>query len=138
VYPEIGERMGVLPSGGPVSALLRRLRTWSLNSAALNVALGEHMREEIRRIVGRGGPQIVAIPNWAHGGLVRPIPHSANDLRTRWGLEGKFVVAYSGNMGRVHAFDAVIDACVQLRGYTDIAFLFVGDGFQKEAVKESA
>ena len=61
-----------------------------------------------------------------------------NPLRREWGLDGKFVVGYSGNLGRVHEFATVLDAAVQLADREDIVFLFIGGGHQLGALKAEA
>jgi glycosyltransferase involved in cell wall biosynthesis len=82
--------------------------------------------------------QIVVSHNWSPAGLV-PLPHTAaNDLRTSWGLAGKFVVMYSGNLGRVHDLDPVLSIAGELRTERDILFLFVGDGAQKSRLQSAA
>jgi hypothetical protein len=48
--------------------------------------------------------------------LVRPVAHDKNPLRDAWGLKGTFVVAYSGNLGRVHDLATVLNN-VLLRPY---------------------
>jgi glycosyltransferase involved in cell wall biosynthesis len=52
------------------------------------------------------------------------------------GLEDKFVVGYSGNLGRAHEFDTILDAATQLRSEQNIAFLFIGGGAQRARVEE--
>lgn len=59
-----------------------------------------------------------------------------NPLRREWGLEGKFVVGYSGNLGRAHEFETIIDAAEKLNNDKEIVFLFVGSGAQVELVKQ--
>jgi hypothetical protein len=39
---------------------------------------------------------------------------AANPLRREWGLDGKFIVCYSGNMGRAHEFDTILGAAERL------------------------
>jgi glycosyltransferase involved in cell wall biosynthesis len=78
------------------------------------------------------------IPNWADGALLRPEVRGANPLRAEWGLGDKFVVGYSGNLGRVHEFRTVLDAAEALRSQADIVFLFIGDGAQKAALATAA
>ena len=41
-----------------------------------------------------------------------PVDHSNNPLRREWGLDDKFVVGYSGNLGRAHEFATFVDAIV--------------------------
>jgi hypothetical protein len=88
----------------------------------------------------RGVPdsQIHVCPNWAPEGLTLQPLETAEALRVRWGLAGKFVVAYSGNLGRVHDFSAIIPLAESLRGDTDIAFVFIGDGAQRPALAAAA
>jgi glycosyltransferase involved in cell wall biosynthesis len=88
----------------------------------------------------RGVPatQIHLCPNWAPEGLQPALPESASTLRTRWGFDGKLVVAYSGNLGRVHDFTAIIPLAESLRAEADIAFVFIGDGAQRPALEAAA
>ena len=43
------------------------------------------------------------------------MPHRDNLLRKSWGLDDKFVVGYSGNLGRAHEFNTVLDAAEALK-----------------------
>jgi glycosyltransferase involved in cell wall biosynthesis len=55
-----------------------------------------------------------------------------HDLRARLGLEGKFVVSYVGTHGMAHGLETVLNAAAQLRSHTQIAFLLVGDGAERQ------
>jgi len=68
------------------------------------------------------------IHNWTDDERIRPSDAGENPLRSKWSLEGKFVVAYSGNLGRAHDVETLFRAAVRLREYPDIAFLIIGDG----------
>ena len=73
--------------------------------------LAEHLcRQGIPR------DQVRIIANWQDGALVRPVAHHDNPLRRAWGLDGRFVVGYSGNLGRVHELKTVLDAIALLQG----------------------
>ena len=83
--------------------------------------------------------KIAQIPNWADGRELRPSDRDTNPLRAEWRIGGEFVVGYSGNMGRAHEFETVLEAAEGLRARTEIAFLLVGGGAQKadvESVRE--
>lgn len=131
VFPEIAEKtqMGVF-LGGRVARWLRKLRDASLHRARVNVVLGDAMR---RVIAARGVPQgrIRVIANWVDDRKITPLPREQGALRKTWGLEGKFVVGYSGNMGQVHEFDTIISAAARLARREDIVFLFIGRGKQR-------
>lgn len=49
-------------------------------------------------------------------------------------LEGKFVVLYIGAHGISHALEKVVDAAYLIREHTDIRFVLVGEGAEKEKV----
>src|SRR4029079_12220462 len=66
--------------------------------------------------------------NWTDDNDVRPISHANNPLRQQWGLEDKFVVGYSGNLGRAHEFATLIAAAERLKDEHDIVFLCVCGG----------
>jgi glycosyltransferase involved in cell wall biosynthesis len=67
---------------------------------------------------------------------VAPIPPDQNPLRHAWGLEDKFVVAYSGNLGRAHEFATVLGAAELLRDEPSIRFLMIGDGHHTKALRD--
>jgi glycosyltransferase involved in cell wall biosynthesis len=132
LYPEIAEEVGLLPKGGTggmVTGLLRFLSTLSMRSHDLTLAVGRCMAE---RLEGRGIAQekIRVIPNTGVEDDIVPVPHENNAFRKIHGLEGAFVIEYSGNLGRAHDFGTVLEGARLLdqRGETGILFLFVGSG----------
>jgi glycosyltransferase involved in cell wall biosynthesis len=90
-----------------------------------------------RYLSSRGVPEdkLQVIHNWADGALIRPVSRENNALRREWGLDGKFVVGYSGNMGRVHEFQTTLGAIEALKSDTGIVFLFIGGGAQRPGVE---
>ena len=136
VYPEVAVRFGVRFTRGPIGDVLVWLRDRSLRNAAANVVLGSRMAAYIE---SRGVPRasIRLIPNWVDDRAINPVESSANPLRERWGLGNKFVVGYSGNLGRVHEFETVLAAAERLRGRQDLCFLFIGGGFLYPGLREA-
>jgi glycosyltransferase involved in cell wall biosynthesis len=137
LHPEVAANLGMVPARGPGGSLLRWLRDGSLRRAAANIVLGQLMRERVAAC-GVDPKRIAVIANWADGARLRPMKRGANPLRAEWALGDKFVVGYSGNLGRVHEFRTVLDAAEALRAQTDIVFLFIGDGAQKAALATAA
>jgi glycosyltransferase involved in cell wall biosynthesis len=129
VFPEVAQRYGVPGTGGLSGALLRGIRNRSLAKATRIVAIGERMAEHLRTLEGVNADRVEVIHNWADGNAIRPIGARDNALRSQWKLEGKFVVGYSGNLGRVHEFNTLLDAAHLMRDSTpDVVFLIVGRG----------
>lgn len=127
LFPEAAIHLGLLRPGSRTARALCRLRDMSLLRARLNVAPIGRMAE---LLAARGVPtdNLVVMHQWSDGDAIRPIEPAQNALRRDWGLEGKFVVGYSGNFGRVHEFGTILDAAERLRERANVAFLFVGSG----------
>ena len=138
VFPEVAARMGVGLARGLPGALLRALRNASLRSAAVNVVLGERMRAEVQSVAGLEPVRLAVVHNWADGEAIVPLPRGAGALRGEWGLGGKFVVAYSGNMGRVHEFATILAAAEKLRAQAGIVFVFIGGGHHRAWIEAEA
>jgi glycosyltransferase involved in cell wall biosynthesis len=81
-------------------------------------------------LAGQGVPEtrLALIPNWPHEDAIRPMAASESQLRMRLGLDGRFVVGYSGNLGRAHEWKPLFDAASQLRADPGIVFLVGGGG----------
>lgn len=115
LFPEVLEALVGRRSSPRRAAfkLLRALRNRSLRQAKMNIVIGERMAERLARLDVL--PQSIRIiPNWADGTLVTPRHDKMNLLRQQWDLSDKFVIGYSGNLGRAHEFDTLIDAIARL------------------------
>jgi colanic acid biosynthesis glycosyl transferase WcaI len=133
VYPEVAEQLGV---GAAVRLRrpLRALRNWIARRAARNVVIGRCMRDYLVR-QGVPAGTITVIPNWVDDAAIRPVAAADNRLRQEWGLAGRFVVGYSGNLGRGHEFDALLGAAQRLADRPDVVFLFIGGGARRAALE---
>lgn len=120
IFPETAQVLGV---GGRVAhlpfRLLRRLRDRSLKAAHMNVVLGRRMAERVLEL-GVCGDRIRIIPNWADGASIAPVQPEMNTLRRDWQLGDAFVVGYSGNLGRAHEIETLLDAMTILEKTTPI------------------
>lgn len=136
VFPEIASHLGVNPLPRWLDGLLRRWRNASLRSATKNVVIGTRMLEHF---VNNGVPlsKLCVIENWADPNAIKPKPSESSSLRARLGMDRRFVVCYSGNLGRAHEFETLLVAAQLLRHETTFAFLVIGDGAKMEALKQS-
>lgn len=141
IFPEVAQALGV---GGGRSGLgyrvLRGLRNQSLRRAAMNVAIGDRMAE---RLMGLqvDPARIRCIPNWASCDAIKPVEPNHNRLREHWGLTGKFVAGYSGNLGRAHEIETLLGAIQRVEGRADLAmvrWLFIGGGALFETMRHEA
>ncbi len=134
LFPEVAVSMDVY--GARFAApMFKRLRNGSLRQGRRNVVLGEIMAQRLRS-EGVPSDQITVIENWADGEAIQPVAKAENPLVREWSLEGKFVVGYSGNMGRVHEFKTMIDAAEQLQRHEHIVWVFIGDGMARRWLEQ--
>ncbi len=115
IFPEVAEALGV--GRGRLARLAyrftRALRDRSLRRAVMNVALGTRMSEKLA-MLGVARERVCMISNWADEAVLQPQDHSRNPVRITWGLERKFVVGYSGNLGRAHDYTTLLEAIAYL------------------------
>jgi len=123
IFPEIAANV----FGIPLLNLLRASRDQAWRGASLCVTPGEAMRDFI---VARGVPQArtIAIPNWAPVGLAPVSAETVAAWKARHQLADKFVVMYSGNLGRAHDFNWCVPLAETFRNDPRIVFAFVGMG----------
>jgi glycosyltransferase involved in cell wall biosynthesis len=133
LFPEVA---GAIHVGGlgRLTGLLRFVRNWSLRTAYKNVAIGDGMA---KKLAGEGvkTDAIQVIHNWADGYSIQYVGREKNDLRREWRIQDKFVMGYSGNFGRVHEFDTILGAAEKLKNATNIVFLFIGGGAQRDRIE---
>jgi len=127
IYPETAIELNIPVLKSPVGRGIAMLRDRSLKTATANVVVGSQMA---RKVISRNvsASRVRVIPNWTDDNEIRPISHANNPLRQQWGLEDKFVVAYSGNLGRAHEFDTLLGAAELLKNNLYIVFVCVGGG----------
>lgn len=127
IYPEVATELNVPLIKGLFARLLSSWRDRSQLAAQEIVVVGHGLA---KRVHSRGVPfeRIKVIPNWTNDQEILPIASAENPLRQLWGLEDKFVIGYSGNLGRGHEFNTLLAASEQLREHPRIVFLFIGGG----------
>jgi colanic acid biosynthesis glycosyl transferase WcaI len=127
IYPETATVLGVPLMRGPVATSLAALRNRTLRHAEATVVVGDLMA---RRVASLGAPaaSIHVIANWCNDQDIRPITPDENPLRREWGLAGKFVLGYSGNLGRAHEYGTLLGAAERLRDDARYVFLMIGGG----------
>lgn len=129
LFPEVAKELGIRLNR-PLYSMLKALRNWSLRAADCNVALGELMAERVDICTKNAiaTKKTLIIPNWVIDADLKPIIARNNSLRVEWQLSEKFVVGYSGNLGRAHDYHTIHRTALALQKHPSIVFLFVGDG----------
>ena len=133
IYPEIA----ITLTGHRWLGLAKPFRNLAWRASNRCVTLGTDMAATV---VAKGVPpdRVSVIPNWAPTGLAPATDAAVLALRESWGLSDKFVLLYSGNLGRVHDLEPLLDLAEQLGPVPRITLVFVGGGPQHASLVAAA
>ncbi len=135
LWPAIFVDLGILKNRLLI-ALLERIEVFLYRKAAAIVTVTKSFAKNIasRNVDNR---KIFTITNGADTFFLRP---RAKDfaLATKLGLGSKCVVLYMGAHGISHALGKIIEVAARLRQRTELHFLFVGEGAEKETIVKMA
>lgn len=105
---------------------------WSCRKSDVVITLGRDMQETLeRRFAGKKVPNNLVINNWIDESKIYPLAASHEQVqafRRRYGLEDKFVIMTSGNLGLYYDFENILKIMGKFKSHPDICFAFVGDG----------
>lgn len=136
LYPDVAVRLGVLRKNSPLVRLWRFLNEATFSRAEAVVVLGRDAKNYLRKNYQMAHrPLVSVIPTGADGKLIRSHRKKENRLLRSSHPGRALVVQYSGNMGRIHDLDTLLDASQSLSG-EPFLFVFVGEGFQKAHIQE--
>jgi glycosyltransferase involved in cell wall biosynthesis len=134
--PDEAVAVGWLKPEGTMTHLLETASRWSLRQADGIIVLDEYMRA--RAIAKSIEPEkIITVPIWVHSD-VRFDPEGRERFRREHGLEGKFVVMYSGNHTPCHPLETLVEAARLLRYDPQIHFCFIGGGIEWGKLRDLA
>ncbi len=129
LFPEVTVLLKDFQSDA-VNSMLQRVNEFLVRRAARNVALGETMRRRLIENKGAPADRTVIIADWADTSAITPAP-KRNAFSEAHGLQDKFVVMHSGNLGLSQSLETMVEAAAKLRDVPGIQFVFVGEGVKK-------
>jgi colanic acid biosynthesis glycosyl transferase WcaI len=135
VFPEIAVQLKRLEN--PLAMrMLRSFVSLYLRRADRIVAIGDTMR---RRLEEKGAPpeRVSVIPNWVDTERLAPRDR-ANDWARNLGLDKRFVVMHSGNVGHAQDLDSLVRSATFLRDLEDLWILIIGMGARHAELKSLA
>ena len=128
LYPEIAVALGEVRAGFG-SRMIARVMGWCYRRAARVVALDEDMAARMRRY----GVECAVIRPWVFAPVLKQLAEARGEPDAEW------TWIYSGNLGRAHEWETLLQAQVILeqRG-AGVRLLFQGGGPSREAAQARA
>jgi colanic acid biosynthesis glycosyl transferase WcaI len=104
------------------------------------VLVGNDMSETLKeRYKGTKVPDYVVINNWTNEEEIIPLdkeePQIESFIKVN-GLENKFIIMYSGNLGLYYDLENIIKVTKHFNNNNELAFLFIGEGAIKNKMQE--
>ena len=91
--------------------------------------LSDGMKDQLKYISAH--QEVKVVPVWTNTTFFSDIPTAENIFIKKNQLDGKFIVGYSGNLGKTHPVEKIIEIADYLKETEDIQFLIIGDGEKK-------
>ena len=128
LYPELALALGEIRPGGVVTRVVRLAMNWAYRRAALVVALDEDMRAHLQKFCRT--PVRVMEP-WSAPAVERQADEAAADRPSPppSAASAPWTWLYSGNLGRAHEWQTLLDAQARLEArQLPVHLVFQGDG----------
>lgn len=79
--------------------------------------------------------KITMIPVWADRKIFEFRNNGTNRFQKKFGLEDKFIVMYSGNLGKNHALESLVQVADNVKHLDNVKFVIAGEGWKKKIVE---
>ncbi|HZS93703.1 MAG TPA: glycosyltransferase family 4 protein, partial [Chloroflexota bacterium] len=136
-YPDGLVALGTLRERSALVRVWRALNARAYRGAQHIIVIGRDMIGLLHDRYGVDRRHVTYIPHWGPK-EAEGMPAERGSLLARLGLDRKFVVQYSGNMGLWHDMEALVRVAEHLRNDDRIHFLFMGKGRRREAAETLA
>ncbi len=134
INPDQAVASGVFAGSHPLVRLMNAMNRRLLDSASMTVTLDAYMAETLTGKRPEAAARLRIAPPWPHEEVLERIEHHNNPFRMQHGLQGRFVVMFSGNHSPVHPLDTLLEAARVLQD-EPIVFAFIGGGQGKRVVE---
>ena len=134
VYPDVAVELGVLTNKRVIAAAHAVERFCYARADAVTVLSGD-----IAANLGRktDPAKVKLIPNFVDTVRISPSERE-NSYRAEYGLQGKTVVMYAGNVGLSQSLDLVLESAAALSYERDLVFVINGQGAARERLEHQA
>lgn len=111
----------------------------SCKAADKVIVVGRDMVDTLRNRFGKKMVSYAYINNWIDEKEIYPLPEGnagVQKFRKRYGLDNRFVMMYSGNIGLYYDLPNLLKLIAQFQQEKEVVFAFIGEGSVLEELKE--
>ena len=133
LYPDILVTSKMLEANNPFISIWAGVNRKVLGRATVIFTLTEGMARCLGKYCENDTIRIV--PAWSAELKVKDYTNSQNPFIKKYQLENKFIVMYSGNLGKEHELVWLIDLAERLNGVKNIVVVIAGSGWKHDIIK---
>ena len=135
LYPDAATELKVVSANNLITKLWDKVNSLVWQKAQRMIVLSSTMKARIISKHPQVADKISVIHNWADAEWIQPISKQKNWFARQHGLDRKFTVLYSGNLGRCHDVETIL-AAIELLKDDPIQFVFIGAGAKQQTCLE--
>jgi glycosyltransferase involved in cell wall biosynthesis len=136
LYPDIAIALGVISKNHWLAGFWRELNKMIWRRSKSIIVLSPDMKDRVIGICPEVADKVSVIHSWGDPDLIVPIAKEKNWFAKEHNLVNKFTVLYSGNMGRCHDMDTILETAKLLRD-EPIQFVCIGSGAKRQSFMEA-
>ena len=136
LYPDVATEFGLIASTHPIARIWDWINKLVWRRAKSIIVLSDTMRDRITAKHPKLESKIEIVHNWANANWIKPLSKEQNWFAKQHGIDRKFTVLYSGNLGRCHDADTIVEA-IQLLKDDPIQFVFIGAGAKHSICRQT-
>jgi len=133
VYPDSLKITGMQESHSVYKAW-SKLNKISFKKAYKLFTIGDKMADLLLQYVSKN--KIIVQPIWSIFQSNNKVLKEENPFIEEHGLEDKFIVQYSGNIGLTHKVEVMVSLAERMQNHNDILFQIIGRGSRKKVLQK--
>ena len=137
LYPDVAIELEVISTQHPIAKFWHKVNSLVWQRSRKIIVLSETMKARITAQHPLVESKISVIHNWANADWIQPLAKQENWFACQHGINHQFTVLYSGNLGRCHDLDTILEA-IKLLKDKPIQFVFIGAGAKHELCQQTA
>ncbi len=126
IYPDAFVEFGYLQKDSRIIKKWEGINRKVYDKARKITTITDGMRERLTKYVNKD--RVNVVPIWTDNSFLKPMPKSENPFLKTHQIEDKFIVMYSGNMGKSHHVEVIVDLALKCQGQSELFFLLIGGG----------
>ncbi len=129
-FPQNAVDLGILTMR-PMIKFFEKMEQRAYKKSDIIVVPSHEHKNFLKKNRGVSEEKVSVIPHWIN---IRPFREAkrTGKFRKKFGMENRFIFVFGGVLGPSQELDLILRVAAKLSEYPEIAFLFVGDGSEKE------